>query len=165
MSRQKILLLFETTGLAAAEFESQGFATVCVDLENEPKKWNAGHKIETKHTEWLNWDVLKREGSLIDVAKECMGMGGFPPCTDLAVSGARHFAAKREKNPNFQEGAVHLARSVERIGDAAGIPWNCPNPNGVACLVCRLFLCLLNPDKIRTFPDIQTISMKNPESA
>lgn len=55
---------------------------------------------------------------------------GFPPCTDLAVSGARWFQSKAEKNPSFQLEAVDLCREVERIGNYYGVPWMLENPVG-----------------------------------
>lgn len=41
---------------------------------------------------------------------------GFPPCTDLAVSGARWFKTKAAKNPSFQEEALELFDKVFEIG-------------------------------------------------
>jgi hypothetical protein len=56
---------------------------------------------------------------------------GFPDCTDLAVSGAKHFDAKRRKNPNFQREAIDLCRVVEMVGDFCNVPWMLENPVGV----------------------------------
>ena len=42
----------------------------------------------------------------------------FPVCTNLASSGARHWATKREANPNFQDDAVESARIAEFYGCA-----------------------------------------------
>ncbi len=55
----------------------------------------------------------------------------FPPCTDLAVSGARHFASKRERDPLFQEKAVATARIASNIGDALGVTYIIENPVSV----------------------------------
>ena len=43
----------------------------------------------------------------------------FAPCTDLAVSGAAHFARKRREDPLFQHNATMLARLV--------LSWDCPS--------------------------------------
>ena len=37
----------------------------------------------------------------------------FPPCTDLAVSGARHFATKLEADPDCQNRAVRMAQLAQ----------------------------------------------------
>jgi hypothetical protein len=36
----------------------------------------------------------------------------FPVCTDMAVSGAAHFAKKLDANPSFQDEAVSYATVV-----------------------------------------------------
>ncbi len=56
----------------------------------------------------------------------------FPPCTDLAVSGAKHFAKKKAVDPDFQKKAVELCRLTEQLGDDIGCPWMIENP--VGCL-------------------------------
>ena len=53
---------------------------------------------------------------------------GFPPCTDLAVSGARHFATKAEANPNYLEEAMSLVYLVRDIGEQYGVPYMIENP-------------------------------------
>ena len=56
----------------------------------------------------------------------------FPPCTDLAVSGAKHFAKKAAIDPDFQKKAVDLCRLAERLGNVCRCPWMVENP--VGCL-------------------------------
>ena len=56
---------------------------------------------------------------------------GFPECTDLAVSGAAHFASKRASNPFFQDEAMVLVRLVESLGAAFDCPWALENPVSV----------------------------------
>jgi hypothetical protein len=55
---------------------------------------------------------------------------GFPPCTDLAISGARWWKAKAEARPDFQRDAIALARSVDRFASLFGAPWMIENPVG-----------------------------------
>jgi hypothetical protein len=56
---------------------------------------------------------------------------GFPPCTDMAVSGARWFAAKRAADPMFQAKAVAVAEQCRTIGRLSGAPWFVENPVSV----------------------------------
>jgi len=113
------------------------------------KPWSeAGHKclaVDTLHdseagkpflpaVNWsyrnFNWDLTKPEtfhwvhslGPDIILA--------FPPCTDLAVSGAKHFAKKAAIDPDFQKKAVDLCRLAEQLGNACGCPWMVENPVG-----------------------------------
>ena len=62
---------------------------------------------------------------------------GFPECTDLAVSGAAHFAKKRKLNPDFQNEAVSLAKLVELVGNKFNCPWGVENPVSVMSTLWR----------------------------
>lgn len=56
---------------------------------------------------------------------------GFPPCTDMAVSGARWFESKRAKDRMFQAKAVMVAEQCRTIGRLSGAPWFVENPVSV----------------------------------
>lgn len=56
---------------------------------------------------------------------------GFPPCTDVAVSGSRWFHAKRLADPHFQSKAAIVAEQCRMIGAVAGCPWGFENPVSV----------------------------------
>ena len=62
---------------------------------------------------------------------------GFPECTDLAVSGAGHFASKRDNNPFFQDEAMMLFYLVEKLGVELDCPWGLENPISVASTLWR----------------------------
>ena len=62
---------------------------------------------------------------------------GFPECTDLAVSGATHFASKRDNNPYFQDEALMLFYIVEGVGLEVGCSWGLENPVSVASTLWR----------------------------
>lgn len=109
-----------------------GYNTLMVDLFNV-----GGYSENIKATSIANWNVLKMEGFLIELCSNAKFVFGFPPCTDLATSGAIHFESKRELNPNFQIDAVHLCRSVERIGVGAGVAWSLENPRSVLSTMWR----------------------------
>ena len=55
----------------------------------------------------------------------------YPPCTDLAVSGAKHFAAKRAADPQFQHKAMELVTAAVNIAEALDAPFALENPVGV----------------------------------
>ena len=56
---------------------------------------------------------------------------GFPPCTDMAVSGARWFEAKRAADKMFQAKAVMVAEQCRTIGRLSGAPYMVENPVSV----------------------------------
>lgn len=58
-------------------------------------------------------------------------VAGFPPCTELAVSGAAHFASKADKDKHFQARAALVAEQCRMIGELSGAPWFFENPVSV----------------------------------
>lgn len=56
---------------------------------------------------------------------------GWPPCTDMAVSGARWFETKRQADPMFQAKAVAVAEQCRTVGRLSGAPWLVENPVSV----------------------------------
>ena len=55
---------------------------------------------------------------------------GFPPCTQLAGSGARWWGSKREADFMFQAKAVAVAEQCRTVGRLSGAPWFVENPVG-----------------------------------
>jgi len=129
---KRVIFLFETTGYAAKCFKERGWYTTIIDIKN------VGTAATNENADvTLSWDILEKEQDIIELGKGAALIFGFPPCTDLAVSGARHFAAKKKRNPLFQEEAVNLARSVERIGNACNADWGLENPVSVLATMWR----------------------------
>lgn len=123
----KALFLFEHSGYAAEPFTRVGWETIIVDLANTAPNPRATHA--------LDWNILERERDLSEIAQECEFVFGMPPCTDLAVSGARHFNAKRDANPMYQVEAIHLFMATHRIAGAQ--PYAIENPIGVMSRLWR----------------------------
>lgn len=55
-------------------------------------------------------------------------VGGFPVCTDVALSGTKHWARKRKADPYFQAKAAILAEQCRTIGELSGGKWFFENP-------------------------------------
>lgn len=64
-------------------------------------------------------------------ARKVAAVFGFPPCTDMAVSGARWFETKRAADKMFQAKAVMVAEQCRTIGRLSGAPWFVENPVSV----------------------------------
>lgn len=129
---KKAIFLFDTTGYAAEPFTNAGWETYIIDTANIGER-----AVNPRATHVLDWDILAREKDIIELCIGAEFVFGFPPCTDMAVSGAAHFANKKRIDPAFQTKAVHLARSVERIGEAADVEWCLENPVSVLATLWR----------------------------
>ena len=112
-------VLFETTGLMGLELASVGWGVFCLDILNQDATRDGvnfvGCDLDSFDPGWL-----PAPGLIIS----------FAPCTDLAVSGARWWGAKRAKDPLFQDRAEARARLAERLGDRFSCPWMLENPVG-----------------------------------
>lgn len=64
-------------------------------------------------------------------------MFAFPVCTDLAVSGAKHFARKERERPGFQQRAADYAKWCGDLGDMLGCPYLIENPVSVLATLWR----------------------------
>lgn len=126
MSKGIIICLCDITGTMAKPWVDAGYEAVLVDPQHpegvhvDGVITRVGHIIDHPAT----WDILRRTvatGRVVFVM-------GFPPCTDLAVSGARWFNTKREADPAFQFKAMHVVWQCQIIGEMAGTPWAVENP-------------------------------------
>lgn len=129
---KKAVFLFDYTGIMAKPWAESGYLCYCFDAQHPNGISQKGNIITVGI--WLDDDFSKIEditGSDVDF------VFGFPECTDLAVSGAAHFARKRAKNPNFQKEAMDLVRLVERVGEHFDCPWGLENPISVISTMWR----------------------------
>lgn len=129
----------------------------------------AGHEcwiIDTQHTQLLFEDTLPGLpvwSSSLDLSNEHLLpviaawkpdiIFGFPPCTDLAVSGACRFAAKRAADPDFQVKATLLAKQTARLAatvtctrrEGGAVPYLVENPVSVLSTTWRKPDHIFNP--------------------
>ncbi len=130
-----ILLLFNVTDYAAQPWLDRGYSVLAVDTQHP--------KGLTGHPQYLKLGA--------SVSKELLGalkprlVIGFPPCTDLAVSGAAHFASKRLKNPKFQDDAAALCRLAYDHYAPKGVPVILENPVSVLASLWRKPNFYFNP--------------------
>jgi len=131
-----VLFLFNSSSYAPQPWlDDGGYNVVSVDYDNTD---HSGTPRPTGGHTRLNLDltapdvVLQINSALTDLGfAQPSFILSFTPCTDMAVSGAAHFARKAAKVPNFQAKAVALARLVEQ--------WPCPSivENPVSILATR----------------------------
>ena len=136
------------------------------DLTGEMlRPWaDAGHEcwqIDTQHDDVLTGGRVWK--SALDLSDEhllpCIAswqpdiIFAFPPCTDLAVSGACRFAAKRAADPDFQVKATRLAKQAARLAAAVtcsrraggAVPYLVENPVSVLSTTWRKPDHIFNP--------------------
>ncbi|UZZ63971.1 hypothetical protein A71_165 [Escherichia phage A7_1] len=70
----------------------------------------------------------------------------YPPCTDMAVSGSRHFASKKAKDPFFQVKAVRTAKIAAWLAEFVfDCPYMIENPVSVLAGQWRKPTVYFNP--------------------
>jgi hypothetical protein len=136
--QKKAIFLFDYTGLMALPWAKAGYQCFCFDGQH-----SLGVSISNLHPNILNvgmWfsNKINSDISTLDVYTILSITGndvnlvfGFPECTHLAVSGAAHFAKKREVNPHFQDEAMVLVKLTKNLGEALSCPWALENPVSV----------------------------------
>lgn len=134
---KKAIFLYDFTGLMAQPWLDAGYECWLFDGQHEPGVKREGNLVKVGM--WFHHDKIHQHAEDIS---EMVGDGvrvviGFPECTHLAVSGAAHFAKKRESDPEFQNKASDLAKMVELVGDAAGATWMAENPVSVLSTMWR----------------------------
>lgn len=124
--RDTAIFLFDLTGIMAQPWLEAGYECWLFDAQHNPGLSEyenlhiVGGFLQSSDDVWKYIDPAR-------VAFVC----GFPPCTDLAVSGSRHFQAKMKANPYYLGEAMELVRLVEAVGEQSGAPWCLENPVGV----------------------------------
>lgn len=126
-----IVSLCDLSGTMVAPWLEAGYSAMLVDPQHEHafssrphpgggRVWKIGRPINDRFT-WYHLRTLIEAESIAFVA-------GFPPCTDVAVSGARYWEAKRLKDPYYQAKAAIVAEQCRCIGQITGAPWFFENP-------------------------------------
>jgi hypothetical protein len=126
MKKPIAIFLCDLTGVMAKPWVEAGYEAILIDPQHP----------EGVHVE----GAITKVGRIIDhpeswrVIRDAVATGrvefvaGFPPCTDLAVSGARWFEAKRKADPAVQFKAMHVVWQCQIIGEMSGAPWFAENP-------------------------------------
>ena len=114
--KKAIISLCDYTGIFTKPWRDAGYSVLHVD----PQRPNNGTILQMAK----NIGDFMRSHDIVFVA-------GFPPCTDVAVSGAAHFEIKRQNDKFFQAKAALIAEQCRTIGEVSGAPWFFENPVSV----------------------------------
>jgi hypothetical protein len=121
------------------------YLSLCDITLNGCKPWiEAGYEVvavDPQHGTTTTENGVTRFAGIVEDAMPLIGdliaggriafVAGYPPCTELAVSGARWFKAKYEADKLFQAKAVMVAEQCRTIGRLSGAPWFVENPVSV----------------------------------
>lgn len=118
MGELTVLSLCDVSTVMVQPWHRAGYRCVCVDIQH-PEGWTQVDERLWLVGADLNWWLPERTNYKIVFA--------FPPCTHLAVSGARWFHSKGIRG--FAD-AISLVDRCRNICEWSGAPWLLENPVG-----------------------------------
>lgn len=122
MSKGFVVCLCDITGKFAEPWVTFGYTAVLVDPQHQDFGGGNWLKFPGTVLEALPLlSILLATGNIAFVA-------AFPPCTELAVSGAGHWEQKREADPYFQAKAAIVAEQCRTFAELSGAPYFVENP-------------------------------------
>lgn len=133
-----IVSLCDLSGNMAQPWVEAGYTAVLVDPQHKYTRWE--HEPYGWSGNEGTGDVLKlamtvEEALATGVLQEWLELArmvfAFPPCTEFAVSGARWFKSKYDKDPLFQVKAMVVAEQCRTIGRMSRAPYMIENPSGI----------------------------------
>ena len=147
MTKGIVLSLYDFTGEALKPWAEAGYHCYAFDIQHDEdydnctnvETFDSGGTIMYVHMDLWNIDNITHMCKWFKDEDVVFGMA-FPVCTDLAVSGAAHFARKRKADPEFQIRASNHARWCASLFEGLGVPYFIENP------VSRLATLWRKPD-------------------
>jgi len=133
MTDKIVISLYDYTGEALKPWAEAGYQCFAHDIqhtEERTEKFDGGGSINYKYADLHNIATLDHIYDSLHQAQITFAMA-FPVCTDMAVSGARHFKSKAEANPSFQDEAVSYAVWCARLFNSLHVPFFVENPVSV----------------------------------
>jgi len=148
-----ILFLFNSSSYAPAPWVADGrFNVVSVDYDTTDHA--EAHREPLEGVTQLSID-LSKTWSVEAVKLALMGLGmampslvvSFAPCTDMAVSGAKHFASKLAADPECQNRAARMAQLASKFG----CPYIVENPVSILSTLWRKSDVIVQPHRFSGF--------------
>jgi len=123
-----VISLFDKTGNAVKPWAEAGYTCFCFDIQHrgvtrEGNIFFYGVDILSQVTDYFLCDI--------SLDYDIRFLSAFPPCTDLAVSGARWFEKKEQDNPGTRQRAMELVYRAGDIAEQLGVPYYLENPVSV----------------------------------
>jgi hypothetical protein len=131
MTKGIVLSLYDFTGEALRPWAEAGYTCYAFDIQHEKLveryEEHGEGSISYLHADLHDTRTISTIQEVWQNEPVVFGMA-FPVCTDLAVSGAAHFKAKAERDPEFQIKASNHARWCASLFDALNVPYFIENP-------------------------------------
>lgn len=137
-----VWILFEGSGIGAQPWAEAGYTVYCFNADDGDHGAYAKFGCRVEHPNihyvntWIDTDWCIEATQSGKWGEPCFVIG-WPPCTDMAVSGARHFEAKLEADPECQNKAAEMARITADIADWFNIPYMVENPVSILSTLWR----------------------------
>lgn len=123
MKKKMVISLCDYTGVMVAPWVEAGYEAMIVDPQHEyTRKENGVIKVSGTIDESMH--LIRQAINDYDI---CM-VFGFPPCTDVAVSGTRSFYEKLKSDALVWAKSAIVAEQCRMIGLFSGAPWFFENP-------------------------------------
>ena len=111
-----VLSLCDRTGVMVEPWAEAGYKCVIVDLQHPPGETQLNDMVTAVGCDLLNW---------LPPLADYAAVFAFPPCTNLAVSGARWF---RGKGLSGLADGLRVVERCHQIAEWTGAPWLLENP-------------------------------------
>ena len=145
--RKYVISLYDYTGEALKPWAEAGYICFAYDIQHTEERtemFDGGGRITYKYADLHNIGTLDKIFDYFETIRRDHGTDNrvvfamaFPVCTDMAVSGAAHFAKKRERDPLFQRKAANYAIWCAELFDALDCPYFIENPVSVLSTLWR----------------------------
>lgn len=130
-----VLSLYDYTGVAVQPWAEAGYDCYCFDIQHPAE----GRTDGNIHFMWADLHDPAELAAIVATfaGRDVRFLMGWPVCTDMAVSGAAHFAKKRAVDPDFQTKAAGYAMACADVANALGCPYLIENPVSVLSTLWR----------------------------
>lgn len=122
MTKGYIVCLCDITGTFAEPWLKFGYTAILID----PQHTDRGDETTWKLA--LTVEEAMPFLSLLITTQKIAFVTAFPPCTELAVSGAGHWEEKGLQDRYFQARAVMVAEQCRTFAECSGAPYFIENP-------------------------------------
>lgn len=146
-----VISLFDHSGNAVRDWARIGYQCFCFDLlhGDAPRHEIVGNGRITYIRADLNpkawgWALVQKIVDLYAFGKRVLF--AWPPCEDMTISGNRHLAKKRAKNPKFQWIAAKRAKRSAAFARKNGFAYMVENPVGALSTLWRKPDVIWNPN-------------------
>lgn len=142
-----VISLFDHSAIAVRPWAAKGYDCYCFDILHTPgeavSEVVGNGRVTYVHAD-LNHDGWgwRLVAAVARAATSRKMLFAWPPCEDMTVSGNRHLAAKRQKDPRFQWKAKRRATRAAALARKFGFAAIIENPVGALSRLWR------KPDRI-----------------